>query len=90
MIIMTLLFTLGYTPWKITHASDNFQQLYEWAIELTKRGLAYVCHQKPEDLKGKNPPPSPWRERPITESIQLFEVNKQAHVVRCMLFPELK
>ena len=68
----------GYKPWKITHASDNFQQLYEWAVRLTERGLAYVCHQKAEDIKGKNPPPSPWRDRPIAESLRLFEVG---HVI---------
>lgn len=65
----------GYKPWKITHASDNFQQLYDWAVVLVEKGLAYVCHQKPEDIKGKNPPPSPWRDRPIAESLQLFQVS---------------
>lgn len=37
------------------------------------RGLAYVCHQRGEELKGHNPPPSPWRDRPIEESLVLFE-----------------
>lgn len=74
-LIINLSYAIGYTPWKITHASDNFQQLYEWAVELTKRGLAYICHQKAEDLKGINAPPSPWRDRPIQESLQLFEVS---------------
>lgn len=64
---------LGYKPYKVTHSSDNFQQLYEWAVILIRKGLAYVCHQKAEELKGFNPPPSPWRERPIEESLQLFE-----------------
>ena len=36
---------LGYKPYKITHSSDNFQQLYEWAKLLINKGLAYVCHQ---------------------------------------------
>ena len=35
---------LGYEPFKITYSSDHFQKLYELAVELTKRGLAYVCH----------------------------------------------
>lgn len=35
---------LGYEPWKITYSSDYFDQLYELAIELIKRGKAYVCH----------------------------------------------
>ena len=67
--------TLGYKPYKITHSSGNFHQLYEWAKLLIEKNLAYVCHQKAEELKGFNPKPSPWRERPIEESRQLFEVG---------------
>lgn len=37
------------------------------------RGHAYVCHQRGEELKGHNPPPSPWRERPVEESLVLFD-----------------
>ena len=40
------------------------------------RGHAYVCHQKHEEIKGHNPPPSPWRDRPVEESLQLFEVGR--------------
>ncbi|XGW27947.1 hypothetical protein V3C99_008052 [Haemonchus contortus] len=68
---------LGYTPARITHSSDNFQQLYEWAIELIKRGHAYVCHQRVEDMRGFNVELSPWRSRPIEESLQLFEDMKR-------------
>ncbi|KAM3914959.1 glutamine--tRNA ligase [Leptodactylus fuscus] len=68
---------LGYEPYAVTHASDNFDQLYEWAVELIKRGHAYVCHQKVEEIKGHNPPPSPWRDRPIEESLLLFEGMKK-------------
>ncbi|XP_029011138.1 glutamine--tRNA ligase [Betta splendens] len=64
---------LGYTPYAVTHASDNFQQLYNLAVDLIRRGHAYVCHQKGEELKGHNAPPSPWRDRPIEESLVLFE-----------------
>lgn len=47
-----------------------------WAlIPLSYRGLAYVCHQRGEELKGHNPLPSPWRDRPIEESLLLFEVG---------------
>ncbi|OQV13125.1 putative glutamine--tRNA ligase [Hypsibius exemplaris] len=67
---------LGYKPYKITHSSDYFQELYDLAVELIKRGDAYVCHQKAEDLKGHNPPPSPWANRPIAESLALFEDMK--------------
>lgn len=65
----------GYKPFKVTHASDNFDRLYELAVELIKRGHAYICHMKSEDIKGFNPPDSPWRDRPIEESLQLFEVR---------------
>lgn len=34
---------MGYQPWKITHASDNFEILYECAVKLIKQGHAYVC-----------------------------------------------
>ncbi|NWX20656.1 SYQ ligase, partial [Aegotheles bennettii] len=64
---------LGYQPYAVTHASDYFDQLYTWALELIRRGQAYVCHQKVEEIKGHNPPPSPWRDRPVEESLMLFE-----------------
>lgn len=35
---------LGFEPYQITYSSDHFQKLYELAVELTRRGLAYVCH----------------------------------------------
>ncbi|KAL7060482.1 hypothetical protein AAHC03_010028 [Spirometra sp. Aus1] len=70
--ILDMVEWLGFKPYKITHASDNFGQLYEWALKLIDLDLAYVCHQRPEELKGFNPPPSPWRNRPIEESRQLF------------------
>uniref|UniRef100_A0A8C5TIB2 glutamine--tRNA ligase n=1 Tax=Malurus cyaneus samueli TaxID=2593467 RepID=A0A8C5TIB2_9PASS len=64
---------LGYQPYAVTHASDYFDQLYTWALELIRRGQAYVCHQRVEEIKGHNPPPSPWRDRPVEESLLLFE-----------------
>jgi len=69
-----VMLSAGYTPFKVTHSSDYFQELYDLAVELIRRGQAYVCHQKPEEIKGFNPPPSPWRDRPIEESLILFEV----------------
>ncbi|XP_052738292.1 probable glutamine--tRNA ligase isoform X1 [Bicyclus anynana] len=71
---------LGYKPYKITHSSDYFDQLYEWAVKLIKKDLAYVCHQKSEEIKGFNPPPSPWRNRPVEESLQLFEDMKNGKI----------
>uniref|UniRef100_A0A8C1UBS2 Glutamine--tRNA ligase n=1 Tax=Cyprinus carpio TaxID=7962 RepID=A0A8C1UBS2_CYPCA len=64
---------LGYKPYAVTHASDNFQLLYDLAVDLIRRGHAYVCHQRGEELKGHNVPPSPWRERPVEESLILFD-----------------
>ena len=63
----------------LTHASDYFDQLYEWAIELIKNGKAYVCSLSAEDIRasrgtlktaGQN---SPYRERAIEENMDLFE-----------------
>lgn len=71
---------LGYTPDQITHSSDNFQQLYEWAVTLIKNGLAYVCHQTADEMKGFNPKPSQWRDRPIAENLQLFEDMKNGKI----------
>ncbi|KAG9336064.1 hypothetical protein JZ751_003330 [Albula glossodonta] len=68
---------LGYQPYQVTHASDNFQKLYDLAVDLIRRGHAYVCHQRGEELKGHNPPPSPWRDRPVEESLVLFERMKK-------------
>ena len=68
---------LGYKPYKITYSSDNFDQLYEFAVRLIQKDLAYVCHQKQEEIKGFNPPPSPWRTRPVVESLKLFEDMKK-------------
>ena len=75
---MTYIFgSAGYKPYKVTHSSDYFQELYDFGVELIKRDQAYVCHQKSQEIKGYNPPPSPWRDRPIKESLQLFEVKRR-------------
>ncbi|TMS39356.1 hypothetical protein L596_005894 [Steinernema carpocapsae] len=67
---------LGYNPARITYSSDNFDQLYAWAVELIKKDLAYVCHQTVEEMRGFNVKESPFRNRPIAESLQLFEDMK--------------
>jgi glutaminyl-tRNA synthetase len=71
---------LGFKPFKVTHASDYFDELHAFAVDLIKRGLAYVCHQKYEELKGHNPPPSPWRERAVSESLRLFDDMKRGKI----------
>ena len=63
------------------YGSDYFEQTYEYAVELIKKGLAYVCELTPEQFKEyrgdtTHPAISPWRDRPIEESLDLFERMK--------------
>ncbi|KAH0793231.1 glutamine--tRNA ligase, cytoplasmic [Histomonas meleagridis] len=69
---------MGFHWWKITHTSDYFHQLYEFAIQLIKAGLAYVCHQTKAEIKHyrQNKLPSPWRDRPVEESLREFELMR--------------
>ncbi len=73
---------LGYKWDKELYASDYFQQLYNWAIELIKAGKAYVDEQPSEIIteQRKNPTEagieSPYRNRPVEESLALFEKMK--------------
>ena len=60
------------------YASDYFEQMYEYAIELINKGLAYVCELTPEQMKEmrgdtQTPAQSPYRDRPIEESLDLFK-----------------
>ena len=59
------------------YASDYFEQLYEWAEMLIKQGKAYVCELSPEEVSANRGTPtepgkSPYRDRPIDESLDLF------------------
>ncbi len=63
------------------YGSDYFDKDYEFAVELIKKGLAYVCEltaDQMEEYRGDltHPARSPWRERPIEESLDLFERMK--------------
>ena len=64
------------------YASDYFQQIYEFAVRLIQKGVAYVCDLSPEDTdkyRGSPDRPgqeSPFRNRPITESLDLFQRMK--------------
>ncbi|KAL7196527.1 hypothetical protein ACSBR1_036521 [Camellia fascicularis] len=73
---------MGWEPFKITYASDYFQDLYELAVELIRRDHAYVDHQTPEEIKEyrEKKMNSPWRDRPIAESLKLFDEMKQGMV----------
>ncbi|KAJ1410197.1 Glutamyl/glutaminyl-tRNA synthetase [Ochromonadaceae sp. CCMP2298] len=78
---------LGWKPCKTTHTSDYFPQLYELAVELIRRDKAYVCHQSKADIEASREickiicgdptstlnPHSPWRDRPVQESLREFE-----------------
>lgn len=66
---------------RLYYGSDYFEQDYKYAVELIKKGLAYVCELSPEEFKEyrgdtAHPAISPWRDRPIEESLDLFERMK--------------
>ena len=64
-----------YDNIQVTYSSDYFETLYSLAIELIRRGKAYVCHQKPHEIKlsRENQTESPWRNRGVEENLKLFE-----------------
>ncbi|MBO5048709.1 MAG: glutamine--tRNA ligase/YqeY domain fusion protein [Clostridia bacterium] len=73
------------------YGSDYFEKDYELAVGLIKKGLAYVCELTPEQFRTPEyagntttPAVSPWRDRPIEESLDLFERMKNGE------FPEGK
>ncbi|WP_291959773.1 glutamine--tRNA ligase/YqeY domain fusion protein [Maribacter sp.] len=88
---------LGYKWDTERYASDYFQQLYDWAVELIKKGKAYVDDQSSEEMalqKGTPTQPgtnSPNRDRSIEENLQLFEKMKNGdfeegtHVLRAKI-----
>ena len=73
---------LGFQWDKELYASDYFDQLYEWAEDLIKRGLAYVDDQTQEEIRqnrgtvDKPGTPSPWRDRTPEENLKLFREMK--------------
>ena len=73
---------LGYHPKNVFYGSDYFEQTYELAVGLIKKGLAYVCDLSQQEISeyrgsltepGKN---SPYRDRSVEENLQLFENMK--------------
>ena len=63
---------------RLYHASDYFEQLYEWAVYLIRAGNAYVDDLSGDEIReyrgtltlpGRN---SPWRDRPVDENLDLF------------------
>ena len=69
---------LGF-QWELErYASDYFDQLYEWAVVLIKKGLAYVDDQTQDEIRENRGTvsvpgtPSPWRDRSVEENLDLF------------------
>ncbi|MBE7641652.1 glutamine--tRNA ligase/YqeY domain fusion protein [Salegentibacter sp. BLCTC] len=88
---------LGFKWEKECYASDYFQQLYDWAVEMIKNGDAYVDSQTSEEIalqKGTPTEPgkeSPYRKRSVEENLELFEQMKngetpeRGHVLRAKI-----
>jgi glutaminyl-tRNA synthetase len=88
---------LGFEWDELRHASDYFQQLYEYAVDLIKSGKAFVDSQDAEAMRAsrgtlKEPGTnSPFRDRPIEENLDLFERMKNGefadgeHVLRARI-----
>ena len=82
---------------RLYHASDYFEQLFEYAVQLIKKGKAYVDSLTSDEIReyrgtltlpGKN---SPYRERTVEENLDMFErmrageYNEGDHVLRCKI-----
>ncbi len=88
---------LGFSWDRECYASDYFQQLYDWAVVLIKKGRAYVDSQPSEEIAAQKGTPtqagvnSPYRDRPVEENLSLFEQMKEgafpegAHVLRAKI-----
>ena len=82
---------------RLFYASDYFEQLYQWAVQLIKDGKAYVDSLSPEEIKeyrgafGKPGKNSPYRGRSVEENLDLFERMRAgefedgAHVLRAKI-----
>src|SRR5262245_50653933 len=77
---------LGFEWENLLYASDYFQQLFDWAVQLIKAGKAYVCDLTADEMRehrgtltapGKN---SPCRDRTTAENLELFQRMKAGEV----------
>jgi glutaminyl-tRNA synthetase len=88
---------LGFTPDELTYASDCFEEFYQHALDLIRRGLAYVDSLSEAEIReyrgsatepGRN---SPWRDRSVAENLDLFqrmragEFGEGEHVLRARI-----
>ena len=71
---------------RLRHASDYFKQIHDFAVELIRKGVAYVDHQNADEIRrargtltepGKN---SPYRDRPVEENLRLFEAMRRGEL----------
>jgi len=88
---------LGFQWAEERYASDYFQQLYDWAVEMIKKGKAYVDSQSSEEMAAQKGTPTqpgvdgPYRNRSIEENLSLFEAMKNGafpegrHVLRAKI-----
>ena len=78
---------LGFKWGNIYYASDYFEKLWDFAVWMIKKGLAYVDEQSSEVIaQQKGTPttpgvPSPYRDRPVEENLKLFEFMNTAEAV---------
>jgi len=88
---------LGFQWAEERYASDYFQQLYDWAVEMIKKGKAYVDSQSSEEMAAQKGTPThpgvdgPYRNRSIEENLSLFQAMKNgdfpegSHVLRAKI-----
>jgi glutaminyl-tRNA synthetase len=88
---------LGFQWAEERYASDYFQQLYDWAVEMIKKGKAYVDSQSSEEMAAQKGTPTqpgvdgPYRNRSTEENLALFEAMKNgdfpegSHVLRAKI-----
>ncbi|PHR73192.1 MAG: glutamine--tRNA ligase [Lutibacter sp.] len=73
---------LGFKWANELYSSDYFQQLYDWTVDLIKKGKAYVDEQSSEEIRAQKGTPtsigtdSPYRNRSVEENLALFEKMK--------------
>ncbi|WOI22362.1 glutamine--tRNA ligase/YqeY domain fusion protein [Nonlabens ulvanivorans] len=88
---------LGYKWDNLCYASDYFQELYDWAVQMIKNGKAYVDSQSSEEMAAQKGTPTqpgvdgPYRNRSVEENLALFEGMKNGeygegeHILRAKI-----
>ncbi|EAS20661.1 glutaminyl-tRNA synthetase [Flavobacteria bacterium BBFL7] len=88
---------LGYKWDNLCYASDYFQELYDWAVQMIKDGKAYVDSQSSEEMAAQKGTPTqpgvdgPYRNRSVEENLSLFEGMKNGeyaegeHILRAKI-----